>query len=270
MDGTKNQIGKITHFTWIRTEINGRKCLERLLICNIGSSDIIFGLPWFQEYNPLIHWKSGRIRISQHTMETVKEYYKKNQRRKKETTIPIIAVNKLRRKEMSPRRNREVDQTASSTILHENIQQRESDKNPNWRRKFVKKREEEEEITIVHPEITTVLIKKPEDILIVAQQLKKEVEVRLQKKSTPRSPRTTIEEIIDEDIHKNHTQNPLSTDETTLLQAIETHIDDEDELLIVYIRSENTADLWVNKTNIATELAKKTRRKEGKEDVGTD
>src|SRR5271156_6798182 len=105
---------------------------------------------------------------------------------------------------------------ASSTILHANIRQRESDENPNWRKKFVKRREEEDEITIVHLKISTVLIKKPEDILIVAQQLKKEVETRLQKKSTTRSPRTTIEEIIDEDIHKNHTQNPLSNDETIL------------------------------------------------------
>src|SRR5271156_1888545 len=150
---------------------------------------------------------------------------------------------------------------ASSTILHANIRQRESDENPNWRKKFAKRREEEDEITIVHPEITTVLIKKPEDILIVAQQLKKEVEARLQKKSTSRSYRPTIEEIIDEDIHMNHTQNPLSSDETTLLQAIETYIDNKDELLIAYVQSENIADLWVNKTNIATELAKKDAEK---------
>ena len=63
VDGTKNQAGKIAHFTWIQTEINGQKCLERLLISNIGSSDIIFGLPWFKEYNLLIDWNTGKIRI---------------------------------------------------------------------------------------------------------------------------------------------------------------------------------------------------------------
>src|SRR5271155_4927689 len=261
VDGTKNQIGKITYFTWIRTEINGRKCLELLLICNIGSSDIIFGLPWFQEYNPLINWRSGRVRIPQHTTETVKEYYRKNQRRKKETTIPVRTDSKLSRKEMSPRKNREEDQTASSTTLHANIWQRESDENPNWRKKFVKRREEREEITIVHPEITTVFIKKPEDISIVVQQLKKAVETRLQKKSTPQPYKSTIEEIIDEDIHKNHTQNPLPNDETTLIEAIEIDIENEEELLINYIQGEDTADLWVNKMNIATELAKKDAEK---------
>src|SRR5277367_5938152 len=63
VDGTENKIGKITHFTWIRTEIDGQLYLERLWICNIGSSDIIFGLPWFQEYNPSINWKTGRINM---------------------------------------------------------------------------------------------------------------------------------------------------------------------------------------------------------------
>ena len=61
VDGTENQAGKITHFTWIQTEINGRKHLERLLISNIGSSDIIFGLPWFKENNPFINWNTGKI-----------------------------------------------------------------------------------------------------------------------------------------------------------------------------------------------------------------
>src|SRR5271155_4428053 len=42
---------------------------------------------------------------------------------------------------------------------------------------------------------------------------------------------------------------------------IETHIDNEDELLIAYVQGENIADLCVNKTNIATELAKKDAEK---------
>ena len=74
VDGTENLIGKITHSTWIQTKINGRLCLERLLICNIGSSDIIFGLPWFKEYNPSIDWKTGEIKMPKHTTETIKEY----------------------------------------------------------------------------------------------------------------------------------------------------------------------------------------------------
>src|SRR5277367_6027360 len=162
---------------------------------------------------------------------------------------------------MSPRRCREEEQIASSPTLHVNINQREADENPNWRKKFIKRKEKRQEITIIHPEITTILIKKPEDITIIAHQLKEEIDKKFQKTSTSPFPKPTIEDEIDEETHKNHTQNPLPHDETTLLQAIETDIDDEDELLLAYIQSKNIADLWVNKTNIATELAKKDAEK---------
>src|SRR5271156_5762073 len=104
------------------------------------------------------------MKMPQRTMEGTREYYAKNLKRKKETTIPIIAIDKSPRKEMSPRRRREEEQTASSSTLHVNINQRESEENPNWRRKFIKKKDEQQEITIVHPEIITIFIKKPEDI----------------------------------------------------------------------------------------------------------
>src|SRR5271168_357429 len=146
---------------------------------------------------------------------------------------------------MSPRRCREEEQIASSPTLHVNINRREYE-NPNWRKKFLKKEEE---------------------IKLNWRQRFKEMEEQVQKltktcenKKTQR-PKPTIEDEIDEETYKNHTQNPLPNDETTLLQAIETETYDEDELLIAYVQNENTADLWVNKTNIATELAKKDAEK---------
>ena len=50
IDGTLNQAGQITHYTWIQVQIDKRKFLEIFLITNLGSSDIIFGL----ENNPQI------------------------------------------------------------------------------------------------------------------------------------------------------------------------------------------------------------------------
>src|SRR5271163_2824079 len=76
--------------------------------------------------------------------------------------------------------------------------------------------------------------------------------------------KSIVEEEINEEVYKNHTQNPLPNDKTTLIEAIEIDIEDEKELLINYIRSEDTADLWVNKMNIATELAKKDAEKKQK------
>ena len=92
VDGTENQAGKITHFTWIQTEINGQKCLERLLVSNIGSSDIIFGLPWFKEYNPLIDWNTGKFWILKDKAKLSKTYREKLTRRIKDLKNLEIAT----------------------------------------------------------------------------------------------------------------------------------------------------------------------------------
>src|SRR5271156_6565523 len=164
---------------------------------------------------------------------------------------------------MSPRRHREEGQTASSSTLQVNINPRESDENPNWRKKFIKRKEDKQEITIVHPEITTIFIKKPEDIAIIAQQLKDEIDMKLRKTSAS-FPKPTIEEIVDEDSHKNHTQNPLPSDETILLEVKPIELENEEEIVQAYLQSENIADLWINKTNVSTELAKKENEKKEK------
>ena len=122
VDGTLNQAGKITHFTWIRTKINGRLCLERLLITNIGNQDIIFGLPWFQEHNPSINWKTGEIKMPTTYSGNCKGIHGEEQTKKERNhSPPSQLVNKLPKKEMSPGRRREDDceQTASSSTLHE-------------------------------------------------------------------------------------------------------------------------------------------------------
>src|ERR1700678_4517384 len=49
IDGTLNHAGQITHFTWIQAKIDKRKLLEKLWITDLGSSDVIFGLPWFKD-----------------------------------------------------------------------------------------------------------------------------------------------------------------------------------------------------------------------------
>ena len=63
VDGTLNQAGKIMHYTWIQTNFQDITILVWLLITNIGSQDIIFGLPWFQDYNPQVNFVTGKITI---------------------------------------------------------------------------------------------------------------------------------------------------------------------------------------------------------------
>src|ERR1700678_2125830 len=59
VDGTLNHAGEITHFTWIQAKIDKRILLEKLWITDLGSSDVIFGFPWFKENNPQIVWRTG-------------------------------------------------------------------------------------------------------------------------------------------------------------------------------------------------------------------
>src|SRR5271168_2669734 len=115
-----------------------------------------------------------------------------------------------------------------------------------YAKKFIKRKEEKQEINIVHPEITTILIKKPEDIAIIAQQLKEEVDMKLRRTSISLFPKPTIEEILDEDSHKNHTQNPLPFDKTILLEVNKIELENEEELALAFIQNKNTADLWIN------------------------
>ena len=68
VDGTTNQSGRITHCTWVHIVFDDQQLLTRFLITNTGKSDVLLGLPWLKEHNPMIDWKTGRIFIPRQTM----------------------------------------------------------------------------------------------------------------------------------------------------------------------------------------------------------
>src|SRR6202522_2942815 len=84
VDGILNHAGQITHFTWIQAKIDKRKLLEKLWITDLGSSDVIFGFPWFKEDNPQIVWKTGRVQLPKADLETIFLYLAKDEQRRKE------------------------------------------------------------------------------------------------------------------------------------------------------------------------------------------
>src|ERR1700678_3715033 len=84
VDRTLNHAGQITHFTWIQAKVDKRKLLEKLWITNLGSSDVIFGFPWFKENNPQIVWKTGRVQLPEADLDTTFLYLAKDRRRRKE------------------------------------------------------------------------------------------------------------------------------------------------------------------------------------------
>ena len=80
-----------------------------------------------------------------------------------------------------------------------------------------------------------------------------------------KTPKTTIEEEIDEEQWKTHTLNPTNMCETTIISQMENKDKQEDDLLISYIKQENPNEIWIKaKTNLAMDLAieESAKRKE--------
>jgi hypothetical protein len=61
VDGTPNKEGRITHFTRLKTWINGRIKRTAFLIARLGKEDIILGFPWLQMEAPVIDWEQGTL-----------------------------------------------------------------------------------------------------------------------------------------------------------------------------------------------------------------
>jgi predicted aspartyl protease len=61
VDGTKNQEGEVTHFVMTNGSVNGRQLRTRFLLSDLGKIDVILGLPWLKQENPLVNWKEGTL-----------------------------------------------------------------------------------------------------------------------------------------------------------------------------------------------------------------
>ena len=81
VDQSINQAGKITHFTHIRTKIGKDPYLIWLLVTNIGKHNIILGLPWLREYNPVINWKKGTMTMPERTRKAYQDHYEEKLRK---------------------------------------------------------------------------------------------------------------------------------------------------------------------------------------------
>lgn len=64
IDGTWNRAGKFTHYVRLNLVMGQYHKTQDSLITKLGSEDVILGLPWLQEVNPLIDWVDGRMEIN--------------------------------------------------------------------------------------------------------------------------------------------------------------------------------------------------------------
>ena len=80
-------------------------------------------------------------------------------------------------------------------------------------------------------------------------------EIKFEVKHT-KVPKTIIEEEIDKDQWKTHTLNPIDIHETMIVSQIENKDKQEDDLLISYIKQNDSNEIWIKaKTNLAMDLA---------------
>jgi len=70
------------------------------LVTRIGTDDIIFGLPWFQKYQPIVNWTSGKITIDKEPCQLQIKYWKTDQiRRAKIKDAPTTTINAMESQE---------------------------------------------------------------------------------------------------------------------------------------------------------------------------
>ena len=62
VDGTINKKGPIKSYVELEFKINSRKFRERFYVTGLGKQKTILGFTWLQKYNPLIDWKTGKIK----------------------------------------------------------------------------------------------------------------------------------------------------------------------------------------------------------------
>ena len=75
IDGSNNSAGYITHRARLRLVVSGREEWTEFLVTNIGSEDVILGLPWLRKVNPNIDWLIGRLQYrpggTRHNIEDI-------------------------------------------------------------------------------------------------------------------------------------------------------------------------------------------------------
>ena len=61
VDGTKNKLGSITHYAWLRIKTKLKTKLQQFFITDLGNDDILLGYPFLKVFDPKINWAKGEV-----------------------------------------------------------------------------------------------------------------------------------------------------------------------------------------------------------------
>jgi len=63
IDGTCNSGGDIMHKVKCNVYYKGHRERMRFDVCNLGRTEVIFGMPWLIAHNPEIYWEKGDVKL---------------------------------------------------------------------------------------------------------------------------------------------------------------------------------------------------------------
>ena len=87
VDGTANKEGRITHKVQISYKIEGVKMKDWFYVTALGDQQLIFGIPWLQQYNPLINWRKMTLSFDETKAKLVQETIERLEQRIEEKNL---------------------------------------------------------------------------------------------------------------------------------------------------------------------------------------
>lgn len=69
VDGTPNELGNIRNKVVLPVTINGRTKNQELLVTQLGKQEVILGMNWPKENNPIVDWKKGTLEFYPHPQD---------------------------------------------------------------------------------------------------------------------------------------------------------------------------------------------------------
>ncbi|KAJ3510828.1 hypothetical protein NMY22_g15850 [Coprinellus aureogranulatus] len=72
VDGTPNKNGVIREYVQLPITVHGRTSNQKFFITGLGRQNIILGMPWIRQMNPLIDWKLGTLEWRKHDFNSLR------------------------------------------------------------------------------------------------------------------------------------------------------------------------------------------------------
>jgi len=63
-EGKPSAMGPVTHMTKVPMDISSNSELTTFQVANLQNHEVILGMPWLREHNPIIDWNDKRIRFN--------------------------------------------------------------------------------------------------------------------------------------------------------------------------------------------------------------